>query len=96
MARSSPTTGPTTSKKTKITPDQVTTLLKQISDLGFFTPNFYTTHHTPCGACYHYSTTVTYKGQTKTVEAVDGGTDAPSNYWIMTGHLTPILNGGSQ
>jgi hypothetical protein len=37
---------------------------------------------------------VTYQGQTKTVEAVDGGTDAPANYWVMTGNLAPILNGG--
>ena len=79
-------------KNLQITDAQVSTLLKQISDLGFFTPNFYTTNHTPCGACYHYSTTVTYQGQTKTVDAVDGGTDAPANYWILTGNLTPILN----
>ena len=83
-------------KKSQVSETQVSTLLKQISGLGFFTPNFYTTHHTPCGACYHYSTTVTYEGQTKTVEAVDGGTDAPANYWIMTGYLAPILNGVGQ
>ena len=83
-------------KNMQITDAQVSTLLKQISDLGFFTPNFYTTDHTPCGACYHYSTTVTYQGQTKTVDAVDGGTDAPANYWIMTGNLTPILNGAGK
>jgi ribose/xylose/arabinose/galactoside ABC-type transport system permease subunit len=83
-------------KNSQIDQADVSTLLKQISDLGFFTPDFYTTHHTPCGACYHYSTTVTYEGQTKTVDAVDGGTDAPANYWIMTGHLAPILNAGGQ
>ncbi len=83
-------------KKSQATEAQVSTLLKQIGDLGFFTPNFFTTHHTPCGACYHYSTTVTYQGQTKTVDAVDGGTDAPANYWTMTGYLTPILSGGGQ
>jgi simple sugar transport system permease protein len=83
-------------KKLQVTAPKITTVLKQISDLGFFTPDFYTTHHTPCGACYHYSTTVTYQGQTKTVDAVDGGTDAPANYWIMTGYLTTILNGGGQ
>ncbi len=83
-------------QKSQVSDAQVATLLKQISDLGFFTPNFYTTSHTPCGACYHYSTTVVYKGQTKTVDAVDGGTDAPANYWIMTGYLAAILNGGGQ
>ena len=88
--------GANNTKETKITPDQVTTLLKQITDLGFFTPDFYSTHHTPCGACYHYSTTVTDNGPPKTVEAVDGGTDAPSNYWLMTGRLGAILYGGSQ
>jgi ribose/xylose/arabinose/galactoside ABC-type transport system permease subunit len=83
-------------KETSITTDRVSTLLKQINDLGFFTPDFYSTSHTPCGACYRYSTTVTYQGQTKTVDAVDGGTDAPADYWIMTGHLAPILYGSSQ
>jgi ribose/xylose/arabinose/galactoside ABC-type transport system permease subunit len=88
--------GANNTKETKITPDQVKTLLKQISDLGFFTPDFYSTHHTPCGACYHYSTTVTDNGPPKTVEAVDGGTDAPSDYWLMTGRLGAILYGGGQ
>ena len=83
-------------KKSQVTPAQVSTLLKQIGDLGFFTPNFYTTSHTPCGACYHYSTTVTYESQTKTVDAVDGGVDAPADYWIMTGYLAPLLNSGGQ
>jgi galactofuranose transport system permease protein len=83
-------------KKSQVTQSQVSTLLKQIGDLGFFTPDFYTTHHTPCGACYHYSTTVTDQSQTKTVEAVDGGTDAPANYWTMTGYLAPILYGGGK
>jgi simple sugar transport system permease protein len=83
-------------KKLQSTPAQVSALLKQVSDLGFFTPNFYTTHHTPCGACFDYSTTVTYQGVTKTVEAVDGGTDAPANYWQMTADLAPVLSGGGQ
>ena len=38
-----------------------------------------------------YFTTVSYKGQTKTVEAVDGGTDAPANYWQMSGEITVIV-----
>ena len=83
-------------KTLQVTPAQVSALLKEISDLGFFTPDFYTTHHTPCGACFDYSTTVTYQGVTKAVEAVDGGTDAPSNYWVMTAYLVPILSGGGQ
>jgi hypothetical protein len=74
----------------------VNALLKQIDDLGFFGTHFISTYHTPCGACYRYSTTVTYGGQTKTVEAVDGGADAPSNYWPMTAHLSAILKGGDQ
>ncbi len=51
----------------------------------------YTTSHTPCGACYSYFTTVSYQGQNKTIGAVDGGTDAPSNYWLMTGKLSTLL-----
>ena len=83
-------------KKSNITVAQVNTLLKQISDYGFFTDKFYTTSHTPCAACYRYSTTVTEGGQTKTVGAVDGGADAPSEYWYMTGNLAPILYVGNK
>ena len=65
--------------------------LASINDLGWFTDNMYTTTHTPCGACYSYYTTVSYGGQDKTIGAVDGGTDAPSNYWLMTGKLSTLL-----
>jgi ribose/xylose/arabinose/galactoside ABC-type transport system permease subunit len=83
-------------KETKTTPDELNTLLKKIDELGFFKSNFTSTYHTPCGACYRYSTTVTYGGQTKTVEAVDGGADAPANYWQMTAPLTALLKGGDR
>jgi ribose/xylose/arabinose/galactoside ABC-type transport system permease subunit len=78
-------------KNSQITSDQVNALLTKIVNYGFFTDNFFDSHHTPCGACFDYSTTVKYKGVTKTVHAVDGGTDAPSEYWPMTGELAAIL-----
>jgi galactofuranose transport system permease protein len=66
-------------------------LLSNINNLQWFTDNMYSTSHTPCGACFTYFTSVSYKGQEKTVQAVDGGTDAPSNYWQMTAILNPFL-----
>jgi hypothetical protein len=51
----------------------------------------YSTSHVPCKVCYHYFTSVSYNGQEKTVEAVDGGTDAPAEYWLMTGQFSTIL-----
>jgi len=66
-------------------------LLSQISDMGWFTDNMYSTHHVPCGACYTYFTDVIYKGQEKNVEGVDGGIDAPAFYWQMTAILNPFL-----
>ena len=66
-------------------------LLSDINKLQWFTDNMYTTSHAPCGACYTYYTTVVYKGQTKTVEAVDGGTDSPPNYWVMTAEFANFL-----
>jgi galactofuranose transport system permease protein len=83
-------------KSAQITTDQVNTLVKQIKDLGFFRPDFQTTSHTPCAACYRYSMTVTDSGTTKTVGAVDGGADAPSNYWVITANLAPILSSGNK
>jgi galactofuranose transport system permease protein len=73
------------------TPSDVDTLLSFIKNLGWFTDNIYSTTHLPCRVCYTYFTSVAYKGQIKTVEAVDGGTDAPAEYWLMTGQFSTIL-----
>ena len=86
--------GANNTKSVQIASDQVDSVLSFIDAQGWFTDNFYTTHHTPCGACYSYSLTVKYKGQTKTVDAVDGGTDAPAAYWLITGRLASILPAG--
>jgi len=75
----------------QVTPEDVDKLLAFISNFGFFTDNMYSTSHVPCKVCYHYFTSVFYNGQEKTVEAVDGGTDAPAEYWLMTGQFSTIL-----
>lgn len=74
-----------------VTPEEVDELLSFINDLGWYTDNMYSTSHLPCGVCYHYFTTVVYQGQEKTVEAVDGGTNAPYKYWVMTGRFLTFL-----
>jgi ribose/xylose/arabinose/galactoside ABC-type transport system permease subunit len=80
--------------KSNISAADVTTLLKQIDGYGWFTSKFYSTYHTPCGACYTYFTSVFYNGTSKTVEAVDGGVDAPADYWPLVGLLSAILYPG--
>jgi hypothetical protein len=75
----------------QVTPAEVDHLLQEVDRLGWFTEDFYTTYHKPCGACFSYSTTVSYNGRTKTVDAVDGGTDAPANYWQMSGEILVIV-----
>ena len=75
----------------QVTPAEVDHLLTDIDNLGWFTNDMYSTHHNPCGACFTYFTTVSYKGQAKTVEAVDGGTDAPANFWQMSGEITVVV-----
>jgi simple sugar transport system permease protein len=77
--------------KKQITSAEVDKLLSEINGLDWFTDNMYSTSHTPCGACFTYYTSVLYKGQEKTVQAVDGGTDAPPNYWVMTSMLSELL-----
>ena len=74
-----------------VTPAEVDALLGGINDLRWFTDDMYTTSHTPCAQCFAYFTTVVYQGHDKTIGAVDGGTDAPSNYWLMTAKLSAIL-----
>jgi len=73
------------------TPADVQKLLDDITALGWFTDNIYTTSHTPCAQCFTYFTGVTNAGQSKTIQAVDGGTDAPAAYWLVTGKLSGIL-----
>jgi hypothetical protein len=65
----------------QVTPEEVDTLLAGINGYGWFTDEMYDTWHTPCGQCYGYYLTVSYEGQEKTVKGVDGGTDAPADYW---------------
>jgi simple sugar transport system permease protein len=83
-------------KDTNITSDQVGALLTKITNYGFFTTQFFSSHHTPCAACFDYTTVVKQDGVTKSVEAVDGGTVAPANYWPMIGDLAAILYPGNQ
>jgi hypothetical protein len=75
----------------QLTASQVETLVADIDKYGWFTDNFVTTWHTPCGACYQYNLTVKLNGQTKTVGAVDGGVDAYSNWWLIKAELSRLL-----
>jgi ribose/xylose/arabinose/galactoside ABC-type transport system permease subunit len=65
----------------QVTPEEITQLLARIHDYGWFTDEMYDTWHTPCGQCYGYYLTMSYQGREKTVKGVDGGTDAPADYW---------------
>ncbi|RPI89130.1 MAG: hypothetical protein EHM40_01305 [Chloroflexi bacterium] len=81
-----------TSKAEKqVTPEEVDTLLAGISNYGWFTDEMYDTWHTPCGVCYGYYLTVVHDGQEKTVKGVDGGTDAPADYWQVISVVKGII-----
>jgi simple sugar transport system permease protein len=71
------------------TPEQVDRLLLSIAERGWFTDAMYDTWHTPCGQCFAYHLTVVREGQEKSVQAVDGGTDAPADYW----QVVSLING---
>jgi simple sugar transport system permease protein len=75
----------------QVTPADVEKLLSGISGLGWFMDEFYDTWHTRCGQCYGYYLTVSYKGQAKTVKAVDGGTDAPADYWQVVSLINGVI-----
>jgi branched-subunit amino acid ABC-type transport system permease component len=75
----------------QVEPAVVEKLLSNINDRGWFTDEMYDTWHTPCGQCFAYHLTVAYQGQEKTVQAVDGGTDAPANYWQVVSAINGII-----
>jgi len=73
----------------QVTSTDVDKLLSDIANKGWFTEEMYSTSHTPCGQCFTYYLSISYQGQDKTVKAVDGGTDAPADYW----QVVSIING---
>ena len=73
----------------QVTTADVEKLLSDIAAKGWFTDEMYNTWHNPCGQCYGYYLTVSYQGQERTLKAVDGGTDAPADYW----QVVSIING---
>jgi hypothetical protein len=75
----------------QVTPEEVNTLLAGISNYGWFTDEMYDTWHTPCRVCYGYYLTVVHDGQEKTVKGVDGGTDAPADYWQVISLVKGII-----
>jgi ribose/xylose/arabinose/galactoside ABC-type transport system permease subunit len=75
----------------QVTLEEVDRLLAGIHDYGWFTDEMYNTWHTPCGQCYGYYLTVSYNGQEKTVKGVDGGTDAPADYWQVISLVKGIV-----
>jgi simple sugar transport system permease protein len=75
----------------QVTSAEVEQLLAGINDYGWFTDEMYNTWHTPCGQCYGYYLTVSYNGQEKTVKGVDGGTDAPADYWQVISLVKGIV-----
>lgn len=75
----------------QLTPADVAVLLTAINDRGWFTENMYDTWHTPCGQCFGYYLTVVHNGKEKTVKAVDGGTDAPADYWQVVSTLNGVI-----
>jgi hypothetical protein len=74
-----------------VTSADVDLLLASISEYGWFTDDLYDTWHNPCGQCYGYYLTVSYQGQVKTVKGVDGGTDAPADYWQVISLVKGII-----
>jgi ribose/xylose/arabinose/galactoside ABC-type transport system permease subunit len=75
----------------QVTPADVENLLAGIESLGWFTDEMYSTWHTPCGQCYGYYLTVSHNDQLKTVKGVDGGTDAPADYWQVISLVKGIV-----
>lgn len=77
--------------ETLVTSADVNLLIANIKDYGWFTNDLYDTWHTPCGQCYGYYLTIVDEDQVKTVKGVDGGTDAPADYWQIISLVKGIV-----
>jgi ribose/xylose/arabinose/galactoside ABC-type transport system permease subunit len=75
----------------QVTSADVEELLSGIKSLGWFTDKLYSTEHEPCGTCYTYFLSVSDQGQVKTVKAVNGGTDAPPDYWKVIALIDEVI-----
>lgn len=75
----------------QVAPADVEGLLSGIAGYGWFSDEIYNTWHTPCGQCYGYYLTVSDEGEAKTVTAVDGGTDAPADYWQVISLVKGVI-----
>jgi len=75
----------------QISTADVDLLIAGIVDNGWFTGELYDTWHNPCGQCYGYYLTVVHAGQEKTVQGVDGGTDAPASYWQIISLVKGVI-----
>jgi hypothetical protein len=75
----------------QVPPEDVEQLLTAISDRNWFTDEMYDTWHTPCGQCFAYYISVSHQGKEKAVQAVDGGTDAPADYWQVVSLINGVI-----
>lgn len=75
----------------QVSPEEVDELLAAINGYGWFTDEMYDTWHAPCRQCFGHYVTVVYEGQEKTVQGVNGGTDAPADYWHVVSLITGLL-----
>lgn len=75
----------------QVTAEEVEQLLLDITGRGWFTNAMYNTWHVPSEAMYGYYITVSYNDQVKTVKAVDGGTDAPADYWQVISLINGVI-----
>ena len=75
----------------QVGPEVIETLLAGIREFGWFTDEMYNTWHTPCGQCYGYFLTVVDGDRAKTVMGVDGGTDAPADFWQVVSLVKGVV-----
>jgi hypothetical protein len=72
-----------------VTAEEVSAMLKDIDAQGFF--KLPSTKHTACRECFTYHITIKHNDQVKTVAAVDGGTDTPTDFWQIYARIKKPL-----
>ncbi|HLC06222.1 MAG TPA: hypothetical protein VJK02_24555, partial [Anaerolineales bacterium] len=75
----------------RVSPEHVSSLLKEIESSGFFEMSETSGRFSPCRDCFTYRITVSHEGQVRTVMAMDAAADTPAEFWQILERIRELV-----